>query len=61
MSSLLGVPVGISEDIISASFPTITTNTADPSVLEMQVKLCQILAKTDSSESLLVCYLAMLT
>ncbi|KNG82270.1 hypothetical protein ANOM_009869 [Aspergillus nomiae NRRL 13137] len=47
MSSLLGVPMGISEESISASFPSISTHIQGANVLEMQVMLCQILAKVD--------------
>ena len=50
MSSLLGVPMGISEESISASFPSLSTHVQGPNVLEMQVTLCQILAKVDLSE-----------
>ncbi|PKY00984.1 hypothetical protein P168DRAFT_334887 [Aspergillus campestris IBT 28561] len=47
MSSLLGVPMGISEESISASFPSISQEIQGANVLEMQVMLCQILAKVD--------------
>ncbi|PLB47658.1 hypothetical protein P170DRAFT_409875 [Aspergillus steynii IBT 23096] len=47
MSSLLGVPMGISEESISASFPPISRSIHGPNVLEMHVMLCQILAKVD--------------
>ncbi|KAE8362447.1 fungal-specific transcription factor domain-containing protein [Aspergillus caelatus] len=47
MSSLLGVPMGISEESISTSFPSISTHIQGSNVLEMQVMLCQILAKVD--------------
>ncbi|KAL7657948.1 hypothetical protein ACMYSQ_004088 [Aspergillus niger] len=47
MSSLLGVPMGISEESINASFPSISRDIQGSNVLEMQVMLCQILAKVD--------------
>lgn len=50
MSSLLGVPMAISEESISASFPSISRPIQGSNVLEMQVVLCQILAKVDLSE-----------
>lgn len=50
MSSLLGVPVGISEESISASFPSTSSQVHGSNVLEMQVMLCQILAKVDLSK-----------
>lgn len=50
MSSLLGVPFGISDESISASFPSISKQIHGSKVLEMQVTLCQILAKVDLSE-----------
>ena len=50
MSSLLGVPMGISEESISASFPSISQEIHGANVLEMQVMLCQILAKVDLSK-----------
>lgn len=50
MSSLLGVPMGISEESISASFPSTSSNVHGSNVLEMQVMLCQILAKVDLSK-----------
>lgn len=50
MSSLLGVPMAISEESISTSFPSISTSIQGSNVLEMQVVLCQILAKVDLSE-----------
>ena len=53
MSSLLGVPMGISEESISASFPSISTHIQGANVLEMQVMLCQILAKVDLSTFIL--------
>lgn len=53
MSSLLGVPMGISEESISALFPSIFNDIHGPNVLEMQATLCQILAKIDLSEFLL--------
>lgn len=52
MSSLLGVPMGISEESISASFPSASTLGQSSIVLEMQVMLCQILAKVDLSKFL---------
>ncbi len=54
MSSLLGVPMGISEESISASFPSISRHIQGSNVLEMQVMLCQVLAKVDLSEFLVV-------
>lgn len=51
MSSLLGVPLGISEESISAPFPSNSAQTDSSNTLEMQAKLCQILAKVDLSES----------
>lgn len=53
LSSLLGVPMGISEESISALFPSISMHIHGPYVLEMQVTLCQILVKVDLSEFLL--------
>ncbi|RAH69953.1 fungal specific transcription factor domain-containing protein [Aspergillus aculeatinus CBS 121060] len=47
MSSLLGVPMGISEESISVSFPSISGQIQGVNVLEMQVMLCQILVKVD--------------
>ncbi|PYI15800.1 hypothetical protein BO99DRAFT_341722 [Aspergillus violaceofuscus CBS 115571] len=47
MSSLLGVPMGISEESISASFPSISGQIQGANVLEMQTMICQILAKVD--------------
>ncbi|RAH48956.1 fungal specific transcription factor domain-containing protein [Aspergillus brunneoviolaceus CBS 621.78] len=47
MSSLLGVPMGISEESISAPFPSISGQIQGVNVLEMQVVLCQILVKVD--------------
>ncbi|KZN86679.1 putative transcriptional regulatory protein [Penicillium chrysogenum] len=47
MSSLLGVPMGISEESISALFPSASTLGQSSIALEMQVMLCQILAKVD--------------
>ncbi|KAJ5231277.1 fungal-specific transcription factor domain-containing protein [Penicillium citrinum] len=47
MSSLLGVPLGISEESISAPFPSTSAQIDSSNTLEMQAKLCQILAKVD--------------
>ena len=41
--------MGISEESISTSFPSISTHIQGSNVLEMQVMLCQILAKVDLS------------
>ena len=54
MSSLLGVPMGISEDGIaeesmSASLPPLSRHFPKPDALHMQLTLCQILAKIDMS------------
>lgn len=50
MSSLLGVPFGISEESISVSLPSNSRHFPNSNALKMQVKLCQILAKIDLSE-----------
>ncbi|KAL3492140.1 hypothetical protein BJX62DRAFT_250888 [Aspergillus germanicus] len=47
MSSLLGVPMGISEDSVSAKFAPMASHIHGPNVLEMHVMLCRILAKID--------------
>lgn len=49
MSSLQGVPMGISEESITASLPSMSDQNGETGVLEMQVTLCQILAKVDLS------------
>lgn len=54
MSSLQGVPMGISEDSITASLPSMSDQNSETGVLEMQVTLCQILAKVDLSRHLLI-------
>lgn len=48
-SSLQGVPMGISEDSITASLPSASDQRSEMGILEMQVTLCQILAKVDLS------------
>ncbi|KAJ5342368.1 hypothetical protein N7541_011492 [Penicillium brevicompactum] len=47
MSSLLGLPLGISEESISALCPSILIQSETSEAMEMQVRLCQILAKVD--------------
>ncbi|KAE8155257.1 fungal-specific transcription factor domain-containing protein [Aspergillus avenaceus] len=47
MSSIIGVPPGISEESISAPFPSAQRHIQSPNALEMQIKLCQVLAKID--------------
>ncbi|CAG8232481.1 unnamed protein product [Penicillium salamii] len=49
MTSLLGLPIGISEESITAPYPSIPTRAQSSNVMEMQVILCQILAKVDST------------
>lgn len=49
MTSLLGLPIGISEESITAPYPSIPTRAQSPNVMEMQVILCQVLAKVDAS------------
>lgn len=50
MSSLLGVPMGITEDSISVSLPSNSRHFQNADALQMQVTLCQILAKVDLSK-----------
>ncbi|CAG7965789.1 unnamed protein product [Penicillium olsonii] len=47
MTSLVGLPMGISEESISVRYPSIVTRDETSNVMDMQVKLCQILAKVD--------------
>ncbi|CAG8125163.1 unnamed protein product [Penicillium salamii] len=49
MTSLLGLPIGISEESITAPYPSIPTRAQSSNVMEMQVILCQILAKVDAT------------
>lgn len=49
MSSLLGLPMGVSEESISALCPSSVIKSETSHAMEMQVTLCQILAKVDSS------------
>lgn len=50
LSSLMGVPMGIAEESISTPFPSTYRYQQGSNVMEMQVKLCQVLAKIDQSE-----------
>lgn len=43
--------MGISEDSITASLPSAWDQDSETAVLEMQVTLCQILAKVDLSRN----------
>ena len=49
MSSLLGLPLGIPEESISALCPSILIQSETSEAMEIQVRLCQILAKVDIS------------
>lgn len=51
MSSLLGVPMGIAEESISTPLPSCYSRYQQGSnIMEMQVKLCQVLAQIDQSQ-----------
>lgn len=49
MSSFMGVPGGITEESINTPFPTMSGQPQRRLALEIQVKLCQVLAKIDRS------------
>lgn len=49
MSSLMGVPMAISDDEITAPLLAFPTDARRSKALEIQIKLCQILAQIHSS------------
>lgn len=49
MSSLMGIPIGISEECISTPLPSISQETPKSAALHIRVKLSYILSEIDRS------------